>query len=108
RLLGVSERRAAELGFTPAPTPAAGPTARGGASGGTVIDGINGRGPFFFNPKQQENVVHHLPNLFHPPLVSANAKTPQPFIKSNNVPNDTEWAFPFELQLTLKKPVKMP
>src|SRR5262249_42712436 len=29
RLLGVSERRAAELGFTPSPTPAAGPAVRG-------------------------------------------------------------------------------
>jgi len=28
-------------------------------------------------------------------------------IKSNSVPNDTEWAFPYELQLTLRKPVKI-
>ena len=37
-----------------------------------------------------------------------NAKTPERVIKSNSVPNDTEWAFPYELQLTLRKPVKLP
>jgi len=108
KLLGVSEKRAAELGFTPPPTAAAGPTARGATSGGNVIDGINVRGLYLYNPKQQEIVVDYLRNLAKSPLFAVNATTPERFIKSNLVPNDTEWAFPFELQLTLKKPVKMP
>jgi type IV pilus assembly protein PilM len=106
--LGVSEKRAAELGFTPPPAPATGPAARGAAAGGNVIDGINVRGLYLYNPKQQEIVVDYLRNLANSPLFVVNAKTPERFIKSNSVPNDSEWAFPFELQLTLKKPVKMP
>ena len=52
--------------------------------------------------------VDYLRNLANSPLFVVDTKTPERFIKANSVPNDTEWAFPFELQLTLKKPVKMP
>src|SRR6266481_5461750 len=106
KLLGVSEKRAAESAATPPPA-AAGPTAKT-AAGGNVIDGINLRGLYLWNPKQQEIVVDYLRNLANSPLFAVDAKTPERFIKSNSVPNDTEWAFPFELQLTLRKPVKMP
>ena len=71
------------------------------------IDGINVRGLYLYNPKQQEIVVDYLRNLANSPLFAVDTKTPERFIKSNSVPNDTEWAFPFELQLTLRKPVKM-
>jgi Tfp pilus assembly protein PilN len=103
KLLGVSEKRAAERGSTPPPMPGA-----GAALGGNVIDGINVRGLYLYNPKQQEIVVDYLRNLANSPLFVINVKTPERFIKSNSVPNDSEWAFPFELQLTLRKPVKMP
>jgi hypothetical protein len=53
-------------------------------------------------------VVDYLRNLANSPLFAVDVKTPERFIKSNSVPNESEWAFPFELQLTLKKPVKMP
>ncbi|PYL25866.1 MAG: hypothetical protein DMF44_01405, partial [Verrucomicrobia bacterium] len=106
KLLGVSEKRAAESGSTPPPAAPAGPAARGATA--AAIDGINVRGLYLWNPKQQEIVVDYLRNLANSPLFVVNAKTPERFIKSNLVPNDTEWAFPFELQLILKKPVKMP
>jgi Tfp pilus assembly protein PilN len=106
KLLGVSEKRAAESASTPPPVPAAGPAAKGATA--AAIDGINVRGLYLWNPKQQEIVVDYLRNLANSPLFAVDAKTPERFIKSNSVPNDTEWAFPFELQLTLKKPVKMP
>jgi len=106
KLLGVSEKRAAEIGSTPPPAAPAGPAARSATPG--TIDGINVRGLYLWNPKQQEIVVDYLRNLANSPLFAVNAKTPERFVKSNSVPNDTEWAFPFELQLTLKKPVKMP
>ncbi len=106
KLLGVSEKRAAEIGSTPPPAAPAGPAARGATA--AAIDGINMRGLYLWNPKQQEIVVDYLRNLANSPLFAVDAKTPERFIKSNSVPNDTEWAFPFELQLTLKKPVKMP
>jgi type IV pilus assembly protein PilM len=105
KLLGVSEKRAAENASTPPPT-SAGPTAKTAAT--AAIDGINVRGLYLWNPKQQEIVVDYLRNLANSPLFAVDPKTPERFIKSNSVPNDTEWAFPFELQLTLRKPVKMP
>ena len=104
KLLGVSEKRAAESASTPPPVPTAGTAARGAIA--AAIDGINVRGLYLWNPKQQEIVVDYLRNLANSPLFAVDAKTPERFVKSNLVPNDTEWAFPFELQLTLKKPVK--
>ena len=107
KLLGVSERRAGEATPTAPPTPV-GPAAKSPAAGANTIDGINVHGLYLWNPKQQEIVVDYLRNLASSPLFVINAKTPERFIKSNSVPNDTEWAFPYELQLTLRKPVKMP
>jgi hypothetical protein len=63
---------------------------------------------YLWNPKQQEVVVDYLRNLAQSPLFVVDVKTPERFIKSNSVPNEAEWAFPFEVQLPLKKPVKMP
>src|ERR1051325_1885606 len=105
KLLGVSEKRAAERGSTLPPTAAAA-TAKTAAT--TTIDGINIRGLYLWNPKQQEIVVDYLRSLTNSPLFVVDAKTPERFIKSNSVPNDTEWAFPFDLQLALRKPMKMP
>jgi Tfp pilus assembly protein PilN len=107
KLLGVPERRAGEATPTAPPTPA-GPTAKSTAAGANMIDGINVHGLYLWNPKQQEIVVDYLRNLASSPLFVINAKTPERFIKSDAVPYDTEWAFPYELQLTLRKPVKMP
>jgi type IV pilus assembly protein PilM len=106
KLLGVSEKRAAESAPTPPPAPAADAAARGATA--AAIDGINVRGLYLWNPKQQEIVVDYLRNLANSPLFAVDTKTPERFIKSNSVPDDTAWAFPFELQLTLRKPVKMP
>ena len=82
--------------------------ARTAAAVGKSIDGIMVHGLYLYNPKQQEIVVDYLRNLASSPLFAVDAKTPERFIKFNSVPNDTEWAFPYELQLTLRKPVKMP
>lgn len=106
KLLGVAEKRGAESGYTPPPTPAAEPATKGAAA--AAIDGINVRGLYLWNPKQQEIVVDYLRNLEKSPLFVVDTKLPERFVKLNSVSNDTEWAFPFELQLPLKKPVKMP
>ena len=106
KLLGVSEKRAAESASAPSQPPAAGSAGR--VATATAIDGINLRGLYLWNPKQQEIVVDYLRNLAKSPLFAVDPKTPERFIKSSSVPNDTEWAFPFELQLTLRKPMKMP
>ena len=107
KLLGVSEKRASESASTTPPTPV-GPTAKSATAAASVIDGINLRGLYLYNPKQQEIVVDYLRNLAKSPLFAVDPKTPERFVKSNSVPNDSEWAFPYELQLTLRKPVKMP
>ena len=106
KLLGVSEKRAAESASTPSPAPAADAAAKGVTA--AAIDGINVRGLYLWNPKQQEIVVDYLRNLANSPLFAIDVKTPERFVKSTSVPNDSDWAFPFELQLTLRKPLKMP
>jgi Tfp pilus assembly protein PilN len=107
KLFGAPQKRAVESALAPPPVPAR-PTAKNAVAGGNVIDGINVRGLYLWNAKQQEIVVDYLRNLAGSPFFVVDTKTPERFIKSNSVPNDTEWAFPFELQLTLRKPVKLP
>src|SRR6266704_2742391 len=107
KLLGAPEKRAGET--TPVPTlTVAGSPAKGGAAAGKGIDGILVRGLYLYNPKQQEIVVDYLRNLASSPFFVVDPKTPERVIKSNSVPNDTEWAFPYEMQLILRKPVKLP
>ena len=108
KLLGAPEKRAGEITPTPPPTVPPGPKAKAAAGVEKSIDGIMVRGLYLYNPKQQEIVVDYLRNLANSPLFVVNAKTPERVIKSNSVPNDTEWAFPYEIQLTLRKPVKLP
>jgi len=108
KLLGASEKRAGEIAPTPPLTVASGTPAKAPAGAGKSIDGIMVRGVYLYNPKQQEIVVDYLRNLANSPLFVINPKTPERVIRSNSVPTDTEWAFPYELQLTLRKPVKLP
>ncbi len=107
KLLGAPEKRAGETTQAPTPTVAGSP-AKGGAAAGKAIDGIMVRGLYLYNPKQQEIVVDYLRNLAKSPFFVIDPKTPERTIKSNSVPNDMEWAFPYELQLPLRKPVKLP
>jgi len=107
KLLGAGEKRAGETAPVPAP-PASGAAAKTVAAGGKSIDGILVRGLYLYNPKQQEIVVDYLRNLASSPFFVVDLKTPERVIKSNSVPDDTEWAFPYELQLSLRKPVKLP
>ncbi len=107
KLLGAGEKRAGETAPVP-PQPTSGPATKTAAAGAKSIDGILVRGLYLYNPKQQEIVVDYLRNLASSPFFVVDPKTPERVIKSNSVPNDTEWAFPYELQLTLRKPVKLP
>jgi type IV pilus assembly protein PilM len=107
KLLGAGEKRAGETAPVP-PQPASGAPVKTVAAGAKSIDGILVRGLYLYNPRQQEIVVDYLRNLASSPFFVVDPKTPERVIKSNSVPNDTEWAFPYELQLTLRKPVKLP
>ncbi len=107
KLLGTGEKRAGETAPVPA-QPASGAALKAVAAGTKSIDGILVRGLYLYNPKQQEIVVDYLRNLASSPFFVVDPKTPERVIKSNSVPDDTEWAFPYELQLILRKPVKLP
>ena len=109
--LGAGEKHIAEKTATPAPVVPPSPAGRSKTkpeSAGPAIDGIVVRGLYLYNPKQQEIVVDYLRNLATSPFFIIDAKKPERVIISNSVPNDAEWAFPYELQLTLRKPVKLP
>jgi len=112
KVLGTAEKRTAEKAPTPVPAPEASPAGRSKtktpSTSGSAIDGILVRGLYLYNPKQQEIVLDYFRNLAASPFFTIDPKTPERVIKSNSVPNDTEWAFPYDLQLTLRKPVKMP
>jgi type IV pilus assembly protein PilM len=112
KVLGAGEKRTAEKALAPVPTSQASPPGnsktKAPSTSGPAIDGIHVRGLYLYNPKQQEIVLDYFRNLATSPFFTIDPKTPERVIKSNSVPNDTEWAFPYELQLTLRKPVKTP
>ena len=107
KLLGAGEKRAGEIAPVP-PQPPSGAATKTLPAGAKSIDGILVRGLYLYNPKQQEIVVDYLRNLASSPFFVVDPKTPERVIKSNSVPNESEWAFPYELQLILRKPVKLP
>jgi type IV pilus assembly protein PilM len=101
--IGVDEKHAAEV--APA-TAVARPTTKGQAAA-AAIDGILLRGLYLFNPKQQEVVVDYFRNLVGSPFFNVDPNNQARVIKST-IPNNTDWAFPYELRLELRKPVKLP
>jgi type IV pilus assembly protein PilM len=109
KLLGTGEKRSGESGPTSRPAGSSPPPGTAKTSGGGLtVDGIYVRGLYMYNPKQQELVVDYLRNLAQSPFFVVDEKKPERVIKSNAVPSDREWAFPYELQLTLRRPVKFP
>ena len=109
--LGAGEKHIAEKITTPPPVLSPSPPGRSKTkpeSTGAAIDGIVVRGLYLYNPKQQEIVLDYFRNLADSPFFVVDTKNPERVVKSNSVPNDIEWAFPYELQLTLRKPVKLP
>ena len=72
-----------------------------------VIDGLLVRGLYLFNPRQQEVAVDFFRSLVESPWFAVDPKNQAKVIKPTT-PNNTEWAFPYELRLDLKKPVPLP
>src|SRR5438552_1249439 len=97
---------------TNAPAPAATPitparpVAGGAKSGGPAIDGLLIRGLYLWNARQQEVVVDYFKNLVGSPFFAIDPKNQQRVIKPT-MPNNNEWAFPYELQLDLKQPLPL-
>jgi type IV pilus assembly protein PilM len=90
------------------PTPASSPSpAVGKAPSEPMIDGVFVRGLYLFNPKQQEVVVDYFRNLVSSPYFKIDPNDQSRVIKPTT-PNDTEWAFPYELRLDLHTPLQLP
>lgn len=102
--VGVDEKHAAEIS-QPSPTA---PNARPpGKTQSAVIDGILLRGLYLLNPKQEEVVVDYFKSLVGSPFFNVDPNNQARVIKST-IPNNVDWAFPYELRLDFKKPVKWP
>jgi type IV pilus assembly protein PilM len=96
--------------FAPSPPPAPAAPARSTTrteAGGPVIDGVSVRGLYLSNPKQEEVVVDYFRELVGSPFFKLDPKNQARYIKPST-PNNTEWAFPYELRLDLRKPLKLP
>jgi type IV pilus assembly protein PilM len=72
-----------------------------------AIDGLLLRGLYLFNPRQQEVVVDYFRNLGSSPWFAIDLNNQAKAIKPTT-PNNSEWAFPYELRLDLKKSVPLP
>jgi type IV pilus assembly protein PilM len=88
----------------PLATPA--PRARGSANA-AGIDGLLVRGLYLWNARQQEVVVDYFKNLVGSPFFAIDPNNQQRVIKPT-MPNNTEWAFPYELRLDLKQTLPLP
>ena len=102
--LGAPDSRAVATGTPGAMSTPARPGAR---SALPAIDGLLVRGLYLFNPKQQEVVVDYFRNLVGSPWFAIDPNNQAKVIKPTT-PNNTEWAFPYELRLDLRKPVPLP
>jgi type IV pilus assembly protein PilM len=72
-----------------------------------AIDGLVVRGLYLFNSKQQEVVVDYFRNLVGSSWFAIDPNNQAKVIKPTT-PNRSEWAFPYELRLDLKKPMPLP
>src|SRR4029079_15871179 len=100
----VSDGRALRAEATP--FPAVSPRT-GTQAAETTIDGILLHGLYLFNPKQQEVVVDYFRTLTTSPWFAIDQNNQANVIKPTT-PNNAEWAFPYELRLDLRKPVRFP
>jgi type IV pilus assembly protein PilM len=103
--LGAPDSRTVLAAATP--VPAASPPRPGATPSQPAIDGLLVRGLYLFNPRQQEVVVDYFRNLVESPWFAIEPKNQAKVIKPTT-PNNTEWAFPYELRLDLHKPVPLP
>lgn len=106
--VGTDEKAIGQVAPNPTPAPAARarPTGKPEA-GGPVIDGVFVRGLYLFNPKQEEVVVDYFRELVGSPFFKLDPNNQARYVKPST-PNNTEWAFPYELRLDLRKPLSLP
>ncbi|MDQ2867783.1 MAG: type IV pilus assembly protein PilM [Verrucomicrobiota bacterium] len=91
----------------PSPTPAPLPRGPKNSASGPVIDGLLIRGLYLSNPRQQEVVTDYFKNLTRSVFFAIDPNNQQRAMRPT-MPNNTEWAFPYELQLDLKEKQPLP
>lgn len=74
-------------------------------SGKGGIVGIRVKGLYLDNPKQANVIDEFLKNLSESPYLELNLANRSEVNPVRSTPNDTEWAYPYELRLKLKKPI---
>ena len=99
--IGASRPGTSELSASPTPI-----NGRSAAIERT-LDGLLVRGLYMFNPRQQEVAVDYFRNLTNSPFFAIDPNNQAKALKPTT-PTSSEWAFPYELHLDLKKPVKLP
>jgi type IV pilus assembly protein PilM len=78
-----------------------------GSENAPMIDGVFVRGLYLFNPKQQEIVVDYFRNLLGSAVFEIDPNRQSEVIKPST-PTNTEWAYPYELRLKLRRPFALP
>ena len=68
-----------------------------------MIDGVFVRGLYLSNPKQQEIVVDYFRNLLASAIFEVDSNRQSEVIRPST-PTSTEWAYPYELRLKLRRP----
>ncbi len=104
--LGPPDSRGPRIETTRSSTPIARPGVDTGPTE-DVIDGLLIQGLYLFNSKQQEVVVDYFRNLAESSWFTIDQKD-QAKVMKPTTPTNTEWAFPYELRLSLRKPIKLP
>ena len=74
---------------------------------GAAINGLFVRGLYLSNPRQQEVVVDYFRNLVRSGFFKIDPHD-QARVMKPTMPNNAEWAFPYELRLDLKQPLPLP
>lgn len=105
--LGPGTSKTETAAATPSPPPLTPPPRGAAKPAEPAIDGLLVRGLYMFNPRQQEVVVDYFKNLIGSPFFAIDPNQQAKYLKPTT-PNNTEWAFPYELHLDLKKPVPLP
>src|SRR5437588_553627 len=107
-VLGATAGPAGATATTPEPAATPSTLARSVTGrGGPAIDGLLIRGLYLWNARQQEVVIDYFKNLVGSPFFKIDPTNQQRVIKPT-MPNNNEWAFPYELQLDLKQPLPLP
>jgi len=115
-LAPISGGRVLDHSVAPPSAPAINPAAPRGQARGKLtketkgermIDGVFVRGLYLYNPKQQEVVVDYFRNLVASTVFEVDPNKQSEVIRPST-PTNTEWAYPYELRLKLRRPFPLP